>query len=192
MRFVGRMKLFKPRILILPLAAVIIGGLVTFKLTRPPQLPQTSLLNDVRPAPSLLALDSDNKLFKLERYIGRHEILVVFFDGELGADHDPVLQRVRQRFADLKSRGTKVVAVSAALPQHNREAMKRSGKFPFPLLSDPEFLIHRRWGRYDEDEQRTRTGLFLIDRAGRVAWSGKSPQPVANLDHILPPQKENP
>ena len=147
-------------------------------------------MNELRPAPSFVALDLDNKLFKLERYIGRHEILVIFFDGELGADRDPILQRVRSRFSEIKSRGMQVVAVSAALPQHNRQAVERSGKFPFPVLSDPEFLIHRMWGRYDEDEQRPLPAVFLIDRAGRVAWAGRSPRPETNLDQVLPTAPE--
>ena len=183
---------FRPRILILPIAAAIIGGLVTFKLTRPPQRQEAISPSEVRQAPSFVALDIDNKLFKLDRYIGRHEILLVFIDGELGADRDPLLQRVRERFAELKRRGLQVVAVSAALPQYNRQAIERGGKFPFPLLSDPEFWIHRRWGRYEEDEQRPRAGVFLIDRAGRVSWSGRWPRPEVSLDQILPSLKVSP
>ena len=181
---------FRPRILVLPIAAAIIGGLVAFKLTRPPQSQQGLSQYEVRSAPSFVALDLDNKLFKLDRYIGRHEILLVFFDGELGADHDPLLQQVRDHFADLKRRGIQVVAVSAAIPQLNRQAVQRSGKFPFPLLSDPEDLIHRLWGLYAEEELRSQTGVFMIDRAGRVAWSGRSPRPELSLDQILPPLKE--
>ena len=181
---------FRPRILVLPIAAAIIGGLVTFKLTRPPQSQQVISQYEVRSTPSFVALDLDNKLFKLERYIGRHEILLVFFDGELGADRDLLLQQIRERFAELKQRGMQVVAVSAALPQHNRQAVERSGKFPFPLLSDPEFLIHRTWGRCDDEGLHPQTGVFVIDRAGRVAWSGRAPRPEANLDQILPPLKE--
>lgn len=69
--------------------------------------------------------------------------------------------------------------------------MERGGPFPFTLLSDPEFLIHQMWGRYDEDRMETRTGAFWIDRAGQVAWSGKSPRPEADLDRLLPPLKES-
>lgn len=181
---------FRPRILVLPIAAAIISVLVVFKVTQVPQSRHSAVMNEFRSAPSFVALDLDNKLFKLERYIGRHEILVIFFDGELGADRDPMLQRVRERFSKIKSRGTQVVAISAALPQHNRQAVERSGKFPFPVLSDPEFLIHRMWGRYDENEQRPLPAAFLIDRAGRVPWTGQSPRPEVNLDQVLPPHHE--
>jgi len=149
------------------------------------------MLDERRPAPKFLALDSDNKLLKFERYLGRQEVLLIFFDGEAGADRDPVLLRARQQYPELKRRGVQVVGVSAAIPQYNRQAMERGGPFPFTLLSDPEFLIHQMWGRYDEDRMETRTGAFWIDRAGQVAWSGKSPRPEADLDRLLPPLKES-
>ena len=177
---------FRARVLVLPIAAIIIIGLVVWKSRQPPQAPSTAVLVERRPAPKFTGLDSHNQLVKIERYLGRHEILLIFFDGEAGADHDPVLMRVRQRFDELKRRGVKVVGVSAAIPQFNRQAAERAGPFPFPLLSDPEFYMHHMWGRYDEDQLRTQTGVFWIDRAGQVAWSGNSPLPEANLDRILP------
>ena len=177
---------FRPRILILPVAAAVIAGLVAFKLTRPPQSFRAGDAVMWQPAPPFKGLDSDNRLVKFERYLGRHEILLIFFDGEAGADHDPLLLRVREQFDSLKRRGTIVVGVSAALPQQNRAAFQRSGAFPFPLLSDPEFKIHQMWGRFDETAERPMTGAFLIDRAGRVAWLGKFPRPEGSLDPLLP------
>lgn len=185
-------RVWRPRVLVLPIAAAIIVGVVAYKLSQPRQSRSMAVVEERRSADPLkfMALDSNNQLLKFERYLGRHEILLVFFDGEAGADRDPVLLRVREQFPELKRRGVQVVAVSAAIPQYNRHAMERVGKFPFPLLSDPEFFIHRLWGRYDEERLETRTGVFWIDRAGQVAWSGKVPRPEADLDRVLPPLKE--
>lgn len=171
----------------LPIAAVIIVGLVVWKSRQPPQGRSSALFVERRPAPKFMGLDSNNQLVKFERYLGRHEIMLIFFDGEAGADHDPVLRRVRQQFNELKRRGVQVIGVSAAIPQFNRQAAERSGPFPFPLLSDPEYYMHRLWGRYDEEQLRTQTGVFWIDRAGQVAWSGQFPLPEADLEQILPP-----
>lgn len=177
------------RILVLPVAAIVIASLVTFKLTREPQTFSGAGVVARRPAAllSFPAFDSHNQLVKFERYLGRHEILLVFFDGEAGADRDPILQRIRQRADKLQQRGVQVIAVSAALPQHNRKAAERGGPFPFLLLSDPEFRIHQLWGRYDEERNQPLTGVFWIDRAGFVAWPGKYPQPEQNLDRLLAP-----
>lgn len=177
---------FRARILVLPIAALMIFGLVVWKSRQPPQDQSSEVIVERRLAPKFMGLDSQNKLLKFDRYLGRHEILLVFFDGDLGADHDPVLLRVRQQFEELNRRGVKVVGVSAAIPQFNRQAAERSGPFPFPLLSDPEFYMHRLWGRYDEDHLRTQTGVFWIDRAGQVAWSENFPRPETDLERILP------
>ncbi len=180
-------RVWRPRVMVLPIAAAIIVGLVAFKLSQPPQPRSLATQEERRSAPKFAALDSHNELVKLERYLGRQEVLLIFFDGDAGADRDLVLLRVRQEFHALKRRGVQVVAVSAAIPQLNRQAMDRGGSFPFPLLSDPEFYIHQMWGRYDEERLETQTGVFLIDRAGRVAWSGEFPRPETDLDAILPP-----
>lgn len=177
---------FRRRVLVLPIAAAVIVGLVTFKLSQPPQSALDDQREQKRPAPVFAALDSQNQLVKFERHVGRQEILLVFFDGTAGADRDPILLRIRSGFDRLKRRGIQVLAVSPALPQENRKAVERSGSFPFPLLSDPEFRIHKQWGRLSDDEQQTRTGLFWIDRAGQVAWSTSGPQPLLNLDVLLP------
>lgn len=180
-------QVWRPRVLVLPIAAVIIVGLVAFKLSQPPQPRSQAIIDERRPAPKFLALDSQNELLKFERYLGRQEVLLIFFDGEAGADRDPLLLRAKQGFPELKRRGVQVIGISAAIPQFNRRAMERVGRFPFPLLSDPEFLIHQLWGRYDDEQLATKTGVFWIDRAGQVSWSGKFPLSETDLDRRLPP-----
>ena len=189
-RWIVSDRVWRPRVFVLPIAAAIIVGMVAFKMSQPPQSRSMGRLNERRLAPKFAALDSDNKLVKIERSLGRQEMLLIFFDGDAGADRDPVLLRVRQQFAELKRRGVHVVGVSAAIPQYNRQAMERIGKFPFPLLSDPEYFIHRLWGLFDEELRESHTGVFWIDRAGQVAWSGSSPRPELDLDRLLPPSKE--
>ncbi len=140
------------------------------------------------------ALDSENHLVRLGAFLGRHRVLVLFFDGEVGADKDTELLRLRERFDELKVRDIKVIAVSTALPQENRAAMSsdRAGPFPFPLVSDfdptsPEgaLRIHRRWGRIDAITGKTLTGVFTIDRKGQVLFAGDAPKPSANVDQAI-------
>ena len=88
-------RVWRPRVLVLPIAAAVIVGLVVFKLSQPPQPRSSATFDERRPAPKFLALDSQNQLVKFERYLGRQEVLLIFFDGEAGADRDPVLLRAR-------------------------------------------------------------------------------------------------
>lgn len=171
----------RPRILILPVSAIIITALCAYKLTRTeyPEAPITDRPALKRPAPTFELLDEHkpSRLVRLDGYLGRYRILLVFFNGDQGADRSPVLLRLRDEFDTLESAGIKVFAVSAALPQDNRKIIARSGPFPFPLLSDPAFQAYQAWGRLDETTGKPLEGVFFIDRAGLVEWSKTAPKP---------------
>jgi peroxiredoxin len=147
----------------------------------------------MRPAPNFEALDSDNHLVRLSAWLGRHRIIVIFFDGDRGADNDPDLLRLRDRFSELKTHDVKVVGVTTTIPQANRAAMERAGgTFPFPLVSDvdpqsPEgtLRIHRHWGRLDSVTNKPLPGVFLVDRKGQVAYVGPIPKPFDNADQVI-------
>jgi peroxiredoxin len=139
-------------------------------------------------------LDADNRLVRLGGFLGRHQVIVLFFDGEAGADKDAELLRLRSRFAELVARDVKVIAISSALPQENRAAMsiERAGPYPFPLLSDFDPIspaealrIHRQWGRFDPVTNKPIPGAFVIDRKGQVLFAGPGPKPMKNIDHAV-------
>ena len=156
-------------------------------------LEQVEAAKTMRPAAGFEALDSESHLVRLAAWLGRHRIIVVFFDGERGADNDPDLLKLRDRFAELQAYDVKVVGVTASIPQVNRAAMERAGgEFPFPLVSDvdpqsPEgtLRIHRHWGRLDPVKETPLSGVFLIDRKGQVAHVGPIPKPYDNVDQIF-------
>ena len=180
---------FRKPVLVLPLSAAVIVALVVYKLSRsyPDQSQELTTRTPMRPARPFEALDSNNQLVKFERYVGRHRMIVVFFDGDLGADKDPTLLRLRRDFDKIEATGAVVVAISGALPQQNRKSFKQNGPFPFPILSDPGpfYSIHKLWGRLDEATGQPLQGVFEVDRAGRVAWSDRGPQPANNLDELI-------
>lgn len=154
---------------------------------------QMNAASVMRPAPTFEALDANNHLVRLGSWLGRHRIIVVFFDGSEGADHDRDLLRLRDHYSELQTLDVKVVGVTDALPQDNRAAMGRAGgEFPFPLVSDfdpqsaeGQLRIHRHWGRLDSVNGKPLTGSFLIDRKGDVAYMGPIPKPYENTQQIL-------
>ncbi|MBC8114583.1 MAG: redoxin domain-containing protein [Candidatus Saccharimonas sp.] len=189
------------RVLIPIVAGIIIAVVSTWRvMTNKPQdyAAQVKAAVIMRPVSGFRgdfeALDSDNRLVRLGGFLGRHRVIVLFFDGEVGADKDTELLRLRNRFAELNAHDVKIIAVSAALPQENRAAMtaERAGPFPFPLVSDfdptsPEgaLRIHRRWGRIDAQTGKPLTGAFAIDRKGQVLFAGDSPKPMENVDRAV-------
>lgn len=181
------------RILILPVAAVVIAGLVVYRLNRGerpiPPVPKSARLNESRTAPPLAIPLADQRkhIVKLERYYGRAPIVIVFFDKDAGADRDPYLTQLRDCFEQVDGDGIEVVGISRASSFENQQAEERAGRpFPFPLLSDihPEGFspapVSIQFGLFDVATQSTRTAVFLIDRAGRIQWEGAAPRPVQN------------
>ena len=175
------------RILVLPLAAAIIAGLVWHKLQQDhSRSPETTNGQTARiQAPPIEAIDAENSITRLKSFLGRHNLLVVFFDGEAGAGADKTLQHLKQHSAELKAADYHVIAVSSALPQQNRKT-----GFPplFHLLTDPApiWKVHRTWGSacFDEEAGSPRQAVFHIDRAGNVAGTSE-PVPLNNPDQQI-------
>lgn len=214
----------KPRIIVLPLAAVVIAGLCAWKLSHPGQsqvipasggtarrpaplfeladqgretrVAERSGAESERPSGAPESLDHSSaryiaepsKRVRLKSYLGRHRILLVFFDNEAGADKDPVLVALREHRETIQKDRVIVLGISTALPQQNRQAIRRGGEIPFPLLTDLDGMVCQTWGvlnMRDDGSFRNRPAVFVIDRAGTVAWKGENPQPVADpLDHL--------
>jgi peroxiredoxin len=173
------------RLLLLALAAATISGLCAFKLARhyPPQtsIPARPV---AKPAPGVELYDqsSPSKIVRLESYLGRERVIVVFFDRRAGAHASSILNSLRENWSRLRHANIHVLAISTALPQENRKDIAQYGAFPFPLLSDPDLHVHRDWGRLEPKTSKPLFGLFLVDRKGWVPWSEESNKPQVTKD----------
>lgn len=180
---------FKPRILILPLAAIVIIALVWYKYRQPHQdlneFRAGKPLSTRRPAPVFKLHDQRSQPFRLERYLGRHKLLIVFFDPADGAAKNAQLQILKSGYDQLSASGQKVIAISSATPYANRESFKLGGDFPFHVLSDADYSVEAEWGCLTKDDPpRVIPSAFVIDRAGVINWSqigGPSPIPLEKL-----------
>lgn len=159
----------RPRFWALVAAALALVLVVEYKLHRAGQAGTGGVIEPLWPAHffAFEGLDSDNRLVKFQRYVGRHEILLAFFDGRRGLQRCPQLLALREVFPRLKDRGAVVLAVTDAIPQENRAAFERVGTFPFPVVSDPTLEVQRRWHCL-EAVRASGCVVFYIDRAGRV------------------------
>ena len=190
----------KKRILVLPLSALLIVALCLYKLTQSYDRPilRSRVVKRQAPLFELYDAGSPSKRVRLASYLGRHRIIVVFFDGRRGADRDPRILRLARDAERIERAGIVVFAISDALPPENRTALKRAEEkgieIPFLLLSDPPptpgaplagHRVHRAWGRIDRKSGKPVPGIFLIDRAGRVEWTADGPKPVSPDDPAL-------
>ena len=112
------------RILILPCSAAVIAGLCFYKWTRTyEKVPLPTPTQTCAAAPFQFVLPDQKKPMnrvRLVGFLGRHRILIVFYDGSSGAEKDPVLLRLRRDFAAVKKADVIVLGISTAIPQLNR------------------------------------------------------------------------
>jgi peroxiredoxin len=184
----------KPRILVLPIAAVVIAALVVWRYQREPSAGSQQVTPDATRmlAPRFALYDQQSQLVKFERYLGRTEILVVFFDEAVPLDENLLLNRLRREHAALEASGLQVVAISQATPHTIRQAEQRSGaEFPFPVLTDIDMQtpipvpVHRLWGLADDHSGVVRSGVFHVDRRGMVAYDSAYPAPLDDPQRFL-------
>lgn len=133
-----------------------------------------------RPAPRFETLDAHNQMFRLERYLGRHRVLVIFVPGRRDAV-ESAIRLLRQHLKRLEQLDVKIAFLSPALPQQNREWLAGLESNSIPVLTDLQSEIAVRWGAGNLAESVT----FLVDRKGDVAWSDGFPQPVGELTVAL-------
>ncbi len=129
------------RILLLPVAAAVITGLVAWRLhqeTIRRQRPRpVALPRNLGPAPSFLLVNQSGGKAKLEAYLGRTRLVLYFTGGDRSLADDQLLVTLATSQPAIASAGTQVLVVTPAPPQEVRLVQNRRGKpFPFPVLSD--------------------------------------------------------
>ncbi len=178
---------------------MLIAGLVIFKLNRRYEPPVEETAADVRPAPLFQLYDQHSQIARLARYVGRHKLLIVFFDSRRGADQSSLLAELRERFPDLHGTQAIVLAISTARPSQNRygpnlehlktkpsdaaPAIASEIRYPFPLLSDiVDYEVHKRYGAFDDGTQEPIEAVFVVDRAGLIQYAHLAPNGLGAVD----------
>ncbi|MEZ5945108.1 MAG: redoxin domain-containing protein [Planctomycetaceae bacterium] len=188
------------RLWLLGFAGIVILGLVLFAQQRQEYL--RSIPPGERPLPRRAATSfqlyderKPSQLVKFERYLGRTQIVLIFFDAGNGLENNELMAFALENADIIQGNGYQLVAVSSATPAEHRNSLQRMGieKSPFPILTDvdvrgPEPLpAHRAYGMLRERPTRTLEGLFLIDRRQTIAMDPVTGQarPVDNPIHVL-------
>jgi peroxiredoxin len=97
------------------------------------------------------------------------------------------LARIYDQFEEL---GASLWAISPQSVEKNRVLVERRG-FPFPILSDDDQDVIRRWGVFNDEDPKGRAipypATYLIDQKGRITWVhiGQSTRDRPASDDIL-------
>lgn len=144
-------------------------------------------------APEAQAQDSDGKSVTLSSLLSKGPVLLTFYRGGWCPYCNFEIRALTKAAPEFAVRGITPVAVSVDLPDKAR-ATRATYTIPFPVLSDPELVLHRAFRvekKVTEAEALAMKGfgvdleaasgqkhhviavpsLFLLDREGRVRWA---------------------
>jgi len=137
------------------------------------------------PAPHWSLADVQNQPRALSDYRDK-PVVMIFYLG-FGCLHcAEQLQKFAPETEKFRAAGIDVVAVST----DKQELLDRAYKdledgFPFPLVSDDQLNVFKRYRCYDDFESQPLHGTFLIDGEGRIRWQDISYEPFMDPDFVL-------
>ncbi len=130
-----------------------------------------------QPAPEFRLKGPGGQPFTLSEYRGERNVLVVFYPlafSPLCSHQLPELQAELPRFHALE---TEVLGISVDSWYANQEFARKLG-LSFTLLSDFDRAACAAYGVLVPDRGYSRRALFLVDKAGRIAWREIAPTPT--------------
>ncbi|RWR22227.1 thioredoxin-dependent thiol peroxidase [Microbacterium enclense] len=143
-------------------------------------------------APDFTLLDQDEHPVSLGDFRGRR-VIVYFYPAAQTPGCTTQACDFRDSLASLQGAGYTVLGVSRDTPEKLR-AFRDSDGLTFPLLSDPDHVVHEAYGAWGEKQNygKTVTGVlrstFVIDEEGRIVeaqYNVKATGHVARLRKAL-------
>jgi peroxiredoxin/tetratricopeptide (TPR) repeat protein len=142
-------------------------------------------------APDFQLPNADNQLLTLQERAGKNTLLI-FFLGKGCVHCMEQLNDFAPLAAKYREKGIDLIAISSDTTEGLREtfantATATGGKnpFPFPLLSDPNLECFRKYGAYDDFENKPLHGTFFVDCHQQIRWQDINYEPFMYPDWLL-------
>ena len=122
-------------------------------------------------APDFSLPDQDKQVVSLADLRGT-PVLLVFYPFAFSGICTGELCQLRDELADYTNAGVRVLAVSTD-PVFSLKAFREKERLDFPLLSDfwPHGEVAKAYGVFNEKAGMAVRGTFLLDTAGRIAFT---------------------
>jgi peroxiredoxin (alkyl hydroperoxide reductase subunit C) len=123
-------------------------------------------------APDFVLKDQNNQEVRLSDFLGRQNVLLVFYPLAFTNTCQGELCSVRDNLSDFANEDVQILTVSVDSPYAHKIWADREG-YDFPLLSDfwPHGAVAQAFGVFNEERGYANRGTFLIDRAGVVRFA---------------------
>ncbi|MBM79245.1 MAG: alkyl hydroperoxide reductase [Planctomycetaceae bacterium] len=133
--------------------------------------------------------DNMGKQWTLSQFKGK-PVVVIFYLG-YGCLHCAEQLRAFAPAAEkFKEAGISLIAISTDSQEDLKESIDNfEGKFPFPLVSNEKLDVFKSWRVFDDFEQTSLHGTFLIDEQGLIRWQDISYEPFQDPNFLLEESK---
>ncbi len=138
-------------------------------------------------APDFTIPDENNQPVTLSKELGQGPVVLNFYVFDFTGVCHGQLCALRDRFDQLKGLGAKVFGLSTDSP-HSHRAWKAQERFQYPLLSDWNKEVSRKYGVQYDDFGPThlrgvsKRSVFVLDRDGVVRWKWVTEDPKVPPD----------
>jgi len=125
-----------------------------------------------QPAPAFTLADQDGSPVSLADFAGDN-VIVYFYPAAMTPGCTTEACDFRDNLNSLASSGYKVIGISKDAPAKNKEFQEQEG-LNFPLLSDEDLAVHKRYGAYGEKKLYGKTvegvirSTFVVDPDGSL------------------------
>ncbi len=147
-------------------------------------------------APDWKLTDSQGRVHTLSEYRGK-PVVLLFFLGRGCLHCQQQLAAFARKADQYKQAGLTVIAISTddqagikksladLAPKQLDASRPTGGAFPYLMLADPDSTAFRSYGAYDDFEQISLHGTFLVDTQGFVRWNDVSFEPFLDAGFLL-------
>jgi len=138
------------------------------------------------PAPEWKLRGADGQDHALADYRGK-PVVVIFYLGAGCLHCAEQLAAFGPQTEAFKKAGIELIAVSSDAEEGLQASVKNYGGegFPFPLVSNASLDVFKKYRCYDDFENQTLHGTFLINGDGKILWHDISFEPFMDADFVL-------
>jgi peroxiredoxin len=142
----------------------------------------TASLEIGQSAPDFKLKGPGGQFVSLLEYRGRKNVVLVFFPLAFSPVCSHQLPAIERQMDRIRPLGAEVLGVSVDSHYANSAFAERLG-LSFPLLSDFKREVSAAYGVLNERAGTSGRALFVVDRAGRIAYRDVSPIPAVIPDN---------
>jgi peroxiredoxin Q/BCP len=141
-------------------------------------------------APDFPMKDSEGKARKLSDFKGKKDVAIYFYPKDFTPGCTTEAAEFSKNYAKFREAGIEIVGISPDNDESHSKFRAKMG-IPYPLVSDPQHEISKRYGVYGlksfmgREYMGVNRSTFLVDKSGRIVKVFARVKPAGHSDEVL-------